>query len=150
LAHEGYAALTRIVATALLTLAATVPALPADRVVTLTLDGRPFQNPQRVAVARDGIVYANLTALVKAFNGLMSYRNPGMTVTINGTTAIVTPGSRTMKVMDGSVVLPGDVFRRNGDLYVPLDAFVRRVARGTVRHPSSTSAEIVFDADPLS
>jgi len=41
--------------------------------------------------------------------------------------------SRTALIDQGSVVLRGAPFRRNGDIYVPLAFFVTRVARAQVR-----------------
>jgi hypothetical protein len=140
----------RILAAVVFMLALGVPAFGADRVVHLTLDGRPVDRSGGVAILHNGIVYADLVDLVKTFDGLMSYKAPSTYASIDGRTAVFTPGSRTMELQNKPVRLPGPVIRRNGDLYVPLDAFVTRVAGAKVRHPSATRADIIADANPIS
>jgi archaellum component FlaF (FlaF/FlaG flagellin family) len=142
--------MTRIVATTLLALALGTSALAADRTVHLTLDGRPVDRSDEITVLHNGIVYADLIDLVKAFNGIMSYRAPSTYVTVNGKTAVFTPGSRTMRVQRSAVPLPGAIIHRKGDLYVPLDAFATQVAGAKVRHLSATRADIVANANPIS
>ena len=143
--------MTRIVATALLALALGGPALAADAVVHLTLDGRPVDRAGGIAILHQGVVYADVVDLTKSFNGLLTFHGNAAEITIGGTTATVTAGSRTMKLQQGSIVMPGAVFRRNGDLYVPLDAFVTRVAKAQVRtDPSHTRADIYVNANPTS
>lgn len=142
--------MTRIVAAALVALALTAPVLAApalaqDRVVHLTFDGRPIDNDAGVAFLHRGIAYVDLVVLVKAYDGLMSWRAPSQWVTINGLTAVLTPGSRTMRVQEKKVQLPGPVLRHKGMLLVPLDAFVTSVG-GKVTHRSATRAEIIANA----
>ena len=45
----------------------------------------------------------------------------------------------------------GPAFLRNGDLYVPLDTFITRVANAKVRiSPDQKQADIFVNANPLS
>jgi len=141
---------------AVLTLAAAIgvavapsPSLAADRVVALTLDGRPVDRAGGVAVLHNGVVYADVVDLVKAFDGLLTFQGPAVVVTINGVTARFTPKSRTMMVNDGAVTMPGQVFTRNGDIFVPLEPFVTRVAQAKLRVSASrTHADIFVNASP--
>jgi hypothetical protein len=144
---------TRLLAALLcaLTFALGAPASAADKTVKLTLDGRPVDRAGGVAVARNGLVYANLVDLVKSFNGLLTFQGSGVVVTINGVTASFTPGSRTAKIGEGAQTMKGQTFRRNGDLFVPLDFFITQVARAKVTiDPSLSKADIHVNANPLS
>lgn len=134
-----------------LALGAGAPASAADRVVKLTLDGRPVDRAGGVAVARNGVVYANLVDLVKSFDGLLTFQGRGAVVTLNGVTASFTPGSRTAKIGEGAQTMKGQTFVRNGDLFVPLDFFVTQVARAKLTvDPAQTRADIRVNANPVS
>jgi hypothetical protein len=133
-----------------LALGANAPASAADKIVKLTLDGRPVDRAGGVAVARGGIVYANLVDLVKSFDGLITFHGSGAEVTVNAVTATFTVGSRTAQINQGALTMPGQTFLRNGDLYVPLDFFVTQVARAKVMiDPARTRADIRVNANPL-
>lgn len=125
------------------------PAQAADRAVTLTLDGRPIDKHGGVAVLRSGIVYADAIDLVKTFDGLISLRKDGSaTMTIRGNTGAFAPGSRVATINAKRVALPGAAFIRQGDLYVPLDAFIRKVAGAKVRLTRArTGADIVVNTN---
>jgi hypothetical protein len=123
----------RILAALVLAVAVTAPALAADRVVRLTIDGRPVDRNGGSAVMRNGIVYADVIDLVKSFNGLVTFQGPALVVTISGVTATFTTGSRTAKVGDGSVVMRGAAFLREREMFVPLDTFVNRLTTAKVR-----------------
>lgn len=147
--------MTRLLAALLcaLTLALGVggPASAADKTVKLTLDGRPVDRAGGVAVARNGVVYANLVDLVKSFNGLLTFQGAGAVVSIGAVTATFTAGSRTAKVGEGAQTMRGQTFLRNGDLFVPLDFFVTQVAGAKVKiDPSLSRADIRVNANPLS
>ncbi|MDB5039947.1 MAG: hypothetical protein JWN27_673 [Candidatus Eremiobacteraeota bacterium] len=123
----------RILAALVLAVAVTAPALAADRVVRLTIDGRPVDRNGGSAVLHNGIVYADVIDLVKSFNGLVTFQGPALVVTISGVTATFTTGSRTAKVGDGSVVMRGAAFLREREMFVPLDTFVNRLTTAKVR-----------------
>ncbi len=130
---------------------ATLPsrAFAADRVVALTLDGRPVDRAGGVAVVRNGVVYADVVDLVKSFDGLVTFQGPTVVVTINGVTARFAAGSRTAAINDGAITMPGQAFMRNGDLFVPLGAFITRVAQAKVRiNPARRRADIYVNASP--
>ena len=125
------------------------PAAAADRTVALTLDGRPVDRAGGVAVLRNGVVYADVVDLVKVFDGLLTFQGPAVVVTINGVTARFTRGSRTALINDGAVTMPGQPFTRNGDVFVPLDLFVTRIAQAKVRTaPDRTRADIFVNVNP--
>ncbi len=127
------------------------PAAAADRVVKLTLDGRPVDRAGGVAIARNGVVYANLVDLVKSFDGLLTFQGAGAVVSIGAVTATFTAGSRTAKVGEGAQTMKGQTFLRNGDLFVPLDFFVTQVARAKVTiDPALSKADIRVNANPSS
>lgn len=129
---------------------APVPAA-ADTIVRLTLDGRPVDRSGGSAVLHNGIVYADVVDLVRSFNGILTFQGQALVVTVNGVTATFTAGSRTAKVADGSVVMRGPAYVRNGDLFVPLEMFITRVANARVRiSPDKTHADISVNANPLS
>ena len=137
--------MTRLLAAfaAALMLLAAVPASAADRTVKLTLDGRPVDRAGGVAVLRNGIVYANVVPLVKSFDGLLTFQGNAVVVTINGVTGRFTEGSRTALINQGAVTMPGQTFKREGDLYVPLDVFVTQIAKAKLRtNPARTQADI--------
>ncbi len=125
------------------------PALAADRVVGLTLDGRPVDRAGGVAVLHNGVVYADVVDLVKSFDGLLTFQGNAVVVTINGVTARFTTGSRTALINDGAITMDGAAFKRNGDVFVPLGAFITRVAQAKVRVNSArTHADIFVNASP--
>ncbi len=141
----------RIVAAALLALALTAPVLAKDRIVHLTLDGRAVDRAGGIALVHRGIVYADVVDLVKSFDGLLIFHGAAVEVTIRSKTARFTVGSRTMQIGQGSVVMGGQAFRRNGDIYVPLEAFVTRVAGARMRtNADKTRAQIFVNANPMS
>jgi uncharacterized Zn-binding protein involved in type VI secretion len=128
-----------------------VPAAAADHNVKLTLDGRPVDRQGGVAVLHNGVVYADVVDLVKSFNGLLTFQGAATVVSIGQSTATFTAGSRTMKINGGSVTMRGPVFVRNGDPYVPLEAFITRLANAKLRISADrTKADISVNANPLS
>jgi hypothetical protein len=132
---------------AALMLFAAVPASAADRAVKLTLDGRPVDRAGGVAVLHNGVLYANVVPLVKSFDGLLTFQGKAVVVTINGVTGRFTEGSRTALINDGAVTMPGQTFKRDGDLYVPLDVFVTQIAKAKLRtNPARTQADIFVNA----
>ncbi|HEX3550883.1 MAG TPA: stalk domain-containing protein [Candidatus Elarobacter sp.] len=136
-----------------LLLAATVavasPALAADRAVGLTLDGRPVDRAGGVAVLHNGVIYGDVVDLVKSFDGLLTFQGNAVAVTINGVNARFTTGSRTAMINDGAVTMEGQAFVRNGDIFVPLNTFVTRVAQAKLRvNPARTHADIFVNASP--
>lgn len=132
-----------------LALAVVASAPPAERVVRLTLDGRPVDRSGVVAVARDGLVYADVVDLVKSFDGILTFQGNAVVVSVRAKTATFTAGSRTMKINQGSVVMRGQTFKRGGEIFVPLEAFVRRVAGATVEiDPDLTHADISVNTAP--
>jgi hypothetical protein len=141
----------RPAAALLLTLALGAPALARDTVVRLTLDGRPVDRHGGIALAHRGVVYADVVDLVKAFDGLLTFHGKTVVVTLSGTTAAFTAGSRTARLGLGAETMRGQAFQRNGDLYVPLDFFVGQIAHARVRIDKSLAhADIYVNADPLS
>ena len=128
-----------------------LPAAAADRPIALTLDGRPVDRTGNVAVVHDGVVYADLVDLVKSFDGLLTFQGNAVVVSIGSTTATFTNRSRTAKVGQGAVLMRGPAYIRNGDMYVPLDTFVIRVANAKLRvNAARTHADIYVNANPLS
>ena len=139
----------RISTIALLALTMTGSALAADQIVHLTLDGRPVDRAGGVAMRHHGIVYADLRDLVRAFNGLVTYQGQKSVVSVGTHVATFTLGSRTMLLDQGALMMKGQPFVRNGDVYVPLDAFVRNLARARVTY-SGANADIRVNANPIS
>ena len=136
-------------AAAVLLLAASLaaPAGAAERIVKMTMDGRPVDRHGGIAVLRNGVVYADVVDLVKTFDGLLTFQGPATVVTIGPATATFTIGSRTMKINDGAVTMRGPVFVRHGDPYVPLDAFIAHVTTARLAiNPSRTTADISVDS----
>lgn len=141
----------RLAAALLFTFASTAPAFALDKTVKLTLDGRPVDRKGGVALAHQGTVYADVVDLVRAFNGLLTFHGKGVTVTIDGTTARFTVGSRTAFLGEDAATMRGQAFLHNGDIYVPLEFFVTHVAHARVRiDPSLAHANIFVNANPLS
>lgn len=106
------------------------PALATDTAVRVTLDGRPFDTHQgSVAVKRGNVVYADVVDLTKAFNGLLTFSGKGtVKILVGGRVGTFTVGSRTLFLGSDPFVMPGAPFRKEGDIFVPLDAFVTQVA----------------------
>ncbi len=130
-------------------LAPSGPALAADHDVKLTLDGRLVDRAGGVAVAHNGVVYANVVPLVKTFDGLLTFQGNAVVVTIHGVTGRFTDGSRTALINDGAVTMRGQTFKRNGDWYVPLDTFITQVAKAKLRmNAAQTQADISVNANP--
>ena len=143
--------MNRLLAALVLGFAITAPAFAADREVKLTLDGRPVDSRGGIALERAGVIYANLVPLVKTFDGLLTLQGNAITVSVGGTTARFTEGSRTALVKNDAVTMRGPAFKHNGDLFVPLETFVTRVANASLRvDPSKTHADIHVNLDPLS
>jgi hypothetical protein len=100
-----------------------------DAVVGLTLDGRPFDLHGGVAVLHQGLVFADAIDLVKCFDGLITLQRSGAaTITIGANTGTFTPGLRRATINATDTALPAAPFTRNGELFVPLDAFVSNIA----------------------
>lgn len=132
-------------------LAFATPTSAADKVVTLTLDGRPVDRFGGVALARNGVVYGDVVVLVKSFNGLLTFQGPAVVVTIGPKTARFTPGSRTALINDGALTMRGQTFLVHGDIYVPLETFVTQVAGAKLRvNAARTHADILVNANPVS
>jgi hypothetical protein len=139
--------LSALAATLMLLCAA--PAFAADANVRLTLDGRPVDKAGGVALVRNGVIYADVVPLVKSFDGLLTFQGTAVVVTINGVTGRFTTGSRTALINDGAVTMPGQTFTRNGDIYVPLEIFITRIAKAKLRtNPARTHADIFVNASP--
>jgi hypothetical protein len=131
---------------------AVAPAYATDRVVALTLDGRPVDaKAGEVALLHGGVIYANVVKLVKSFDGLLTFQGNAVVVSIGSNTATFTAGSRTAKINQGSVTMRGATFVRNGDVYVPLDTFVTRVAGAKLHvNPAMSKADIYVNLNPVS
>jgi len=134
-----------------LALSLTAPAPAADAIVHLSFDGRPVDRGGGIAVNRGGVIYADVVDLSKAFDGLLTVHGRSVVVTVKSTTATFTEGSRQATVQRTPLALRGVPFRRNGDLYVPLGAFVQRVAGARLRFDARhRRALIQVNANPLS
>jgi len=146
--------MTRLAAALVLALTlagASCPASAADRVVKLSLDGRPVDRAGGVAFVHNGVVYADLIDLVKSFNGLLTFQGNAVEVSIGTTVARFTIGSHTVMIDQGSLAMPGQTLSRNGDVYVPLATFVNDVAHAKLRVDSSQKhADIFVNSNPLS
>lgn len=140
-------------AAALFLIAAPVAAVAADHPVVLTLDGRRVDRQGGVALAHNGVVYADIVDLVKSFDGLLTFQGAGnasVHVTIGSNEAVFTLGSKTMMLGQGSVQMAGRPFLHDGDMFVPLNAFITRVASATVNvNPAQSRADIRVNANPL-
>ncbi|MDB5027320.1 MAG: hypothetical protein JWO66_1009 [Candidatus Eremiobacteraeota bacterium] len=140
-----------LAALAILLLVAAAPAFAADHPVRLTLDGRPVDRAGGLALVRNGVVYADVVPLVKTFNGLLTFQGNAVVVTINGVTGRFTEGSRTALINQGAVTMRGQTFKLNGDWFVPLDTFIKRVAHAKLKvNPALTQADILVNANPAS
>ena len=142
---------TLALAAALVALAA--PALAADSVVKVTLDGRPIDKQQRsVALLHDGVIFADASDMNASFNGLLTYGKDNKTVKIliGSRVGTFTVGSTTMMAGSKSVKLAGAPFHYSGDIFIPLGAFVTNVAGARLRTSADKSrADILVNANPL-
>ena len=109
-------------------------ALADDAAVKLTLDGRPVDHNTGIAVLHRGGIFADAIDLTKCFDGFISLRRDGSaTITIGPNTATFRPGSRHAIINAMVVELTAAPLMRNGDLYVPLAAFIAQVAMVKMR-----------------
>jgi hypothetical protein len=116
-------------------LSLTARASAADSVVELTLDGRPVDRHAGAAVLHHGLIFADAVDLTRCFDGLITLlRSGAATITIGPNTATFTPGSSRATVNARAIALPAAPFTRNGDLFVPLDAFITSIAGANVRY----------------
>jgi hypothetical protein len=129
-------------AAALLSLPARAAA--ADAVVELTLDGRPVDRHAGAALLHHGLVFANAIDLTKCFDGFITLlRSGAATITIGTNTGTFTPGSSSATINAVEIALPDAPFRVNGNLFVPLEAFITDVAGASVRlSPTLRHADI--------
>jgi hypothetical protein len=115
-------------------LSVTARASAADAIVDLTLEGRPVDRAPGVAVEHHGFVFADAIDLTRCFDGLITLLpNGAATITIGPNTGTFAPGSLRATVNAVGFALPAAPFVRNGDLFVPLEPFVARIAGATVR-----------------
>jgi hypothetical protein len=146
--------MTRLAVALLLALAlagSSSPVFAADRVVKLSLDGRPVDRAGGVALVRHGVVYADLVDLVKSFDGLLTFQGNAVEVSIGTTVARFTIGSRTVMIDQGAITMPGQTLKLNGDIYVPLSTFVVDLAHAKLRvDATQTHADIFVNSNPLS
>ena len=77
---------------ALILAGSSFPAFAADRAVKLTLDGRPVDRAGGVALVRNGVVYADVVALVKSFDGLLTFQGNAVVVSIGNSGGTFTVG----------------------------------------------------------
>jgi len=141
----------RLAALALLLFASSLPAFAADTAVSLTLDGRPVDKHGGIAVMRGGTIFVDAVDMTKSFDGLINMvRGGGATIEIRGNTGAFVPGSKTAVVNGQKLVIPAP-FMRNGDLFVPLEFFITRVAKARVRVDAAHKhADILVNASPMS
>lgn len=109
------------------------PAIAASRPLVVTIEGRPISHGASIAVLRHGTAYANLTELVRSYNGIVTTTRGATTVTVRTHQATFVPGSRSVVLDTVAMPLDTPAYLASGSLYVPLVFFVRRVARGRVR-----------------
>ncbi len=130
-------------------LATSLGALGADTQVKLTLDGRPVDRTGGNAIARNGVVLADIVDLTRAFNGLLTFPDrTSVTVTLNGTTVRYHAGVKTANANDKPVALRAAPFMHNGDLFVPLQEFVAFGGATVALAPGR--ADIRINANPSS
>jgi len=139
----------RLVAALAAVLLTVAPALAKDQLVKLTMDGRPVDRRGGIALLHDGVVYADSVDLVKTFDGLVTFAGTSERIEIKGHVGTFTAGMRGATVDQDHVMLPGAPFLRNGDLYVPLEFFITRIASASVRFGPGR-ADIRVNSNPLS
>ncbi|MBC5809819.1 MAG: hypothetical protein GIW95_03045 [Candidatus Eremiobacteraeota bacterium] len=102
------------------------PAVAADAVYTLTIDGRPLTPPGKPtgALSHGGVVYVDVVQITKAFSGLLTFGSGGSTVTVSvgHKTATFIAGKTTADFGGTTKALSGKPFVIDGDLFVPLSA----------------------------
>jgi hypothetical protein len=115
------------------------------------MDGRPVDRAGGIAILHDGVVYADVVDLVKTFDGLVTFAGAAARIEISGHVGTFTTGMRGASVDGARVMLPGAPFMRNGDLYVPLQFFITRIASARVQfNGDRTRADIRVNSNPLS
>jgi hypothetical protein len=128
------------VAAILLTVA---PAL-ADAPVVLTFDGRPLDRHPGAALLHNGVVYADVVDLTRALDGVLSFpTRRSVEILVDGNVGTFTVGRPVMALNRGSAKIDGAPFVHDGDIYVPLRAFVVRLAqRRVTANAAHTRADI--------
>jgi hypothetical protein len=128
---------------------AAIGALPfaaraSSDVLTLSVDGHPAARSSAAVIRRDGTPLASIAELDRIFGGLLTYENGSAEITVDGTTAAFTPGSKVADVDGRRVAMSAPAERVGRQIYVPLGFVVRRVAHDEVRiDERSKTAEIV-------
>jgi hypothetical protein len=103
------------------------------------LDGRPVDRHADIAVLPRGLVFANAIDLTKCFDGLITLSRDGAaTITIGPNTGTFVPGSSRATINAAAVALPGPPFTRDGELFVPLAAFIADIAGARLRYSRAT------------
>ena len=127
-----------------LALGIAAPALAKDRIVNLTLDGRPLaSNGVVVAVAHGGVVFADMIALNKTFNGLMSINGKSYLTVVRGHSVAFTLGSRQAVYQGRKVLLPAAPYLINHSLFVPLTSFGRGIGTQVHVNIANATADII-------
>lgn len=144
--------MTRFVAALAAVMLCTAPVLAAvpDAPVELTVDGRPVGNAT-VAMQHDGLVYADVASLTRTFQGTLHKSGASATVHLPGGYAgTFTAGSPKLHYLaGGAYTMKGPAFFHDGNLYVPLNAYVVKLARQRLFVDlSQTHANIKVSANP--
>jgi len=127
-----------------LALGLAAPALAKDRIVNLTLDGRPLaSNGVVVAVAHGGVVFADMIALNKTFNGLMSISGKTYRTVVRGHAVAFTAGNRQAVFQGRKVLLPAAPYLANQSLFVPLTSFGRGIGTQVHVNLADATADII-------
>jgi|GEM_PF-1867207 len=127
-----------------LALGIAAPARAGDRVVNLTLDGRPLAaKGVVVAVAHGGVVFADMIALNKTFNGLMSINGKTYRTVVRGHSVAFTVGSRQAVYQGRRVLLPAAPYLINQSLFVPLTSFGRGIGTRVHVDLADATADII-------
>jgi hypothetical protein len=115
----------------------------ADAVVELTLDGRPVDRHAGSAILHHGFVFADAIDLTKCFDGFITLLPGGAaTITIGPNTGTFRPGLRRATINAMLVALPAAPFIHDGDLFVPLEPFIKDIAAASVRFTGRHHADI--------
>lgn len=139
----------RLVATLVFASMVVTPAL-ADRPLSVTIDGRPITRGSSMARIHNGVAYADLTELVRTYNGIVTTTKGATTVTVRTRRATFVPGSSSVILNNRKLQLGDRAFMREGHLYVPLAFFVKRVGGGRVQiDRAMTTANISIAVDPV-